>query len=61
MNDLFQGFESIRAYMDNPLILTEVYWRNHVQKLELTLRKMKSSELKFNIEKLFLGQTKMKY
>ena len=33
----------------------------HVQKLELTLNKLKGKVLKFNIEKSFFGQTEMEY
>ena len=41
MNDLFQGFEFIRVYIDNILLLTNVYWTDHVHKLDLTLNKLK--------------------
>ena len=41
MNDLFHGFEFICAYIDNPLVLTKLDWIYHVQKLELTLNKLK--------------------
>ena len=45
MNDLFHGFEFIRAYIDNLLILTKRYWTDHVQNLELTLIKLKVMDL----------------
>ena len=32
MNDLFHGFEFIRAYIDELLILTKGDWKDHVQK-----------------------------
>ena len=41
MNDLFHGFEFIRAYIDNILILTKGYWTDHVHKLDLKLNKLK--------------------
>ena len=41
MNDLFQGFEYIRAYIYGLLILTKVDLTDHVQKLELALNKLK--------------------
>ena len=41
MNDLFHGFECIRAYTDGLLILTEEDWTDHVEKLELTPNKLK--------------------
>ena len=33
MNDLLNGFEFIRAYIDDLLILTKGNWTDHVQKL----------------------------
>ena len=41
MIDLFHGFDLIHAYMDNLLILTKIDQKDHVQKLELTLNKLK--------------------
>ena len=34
MNDLFRGFEFIRVYIDELLILTKGYCTDHVHKLE---------------------------
>ena len=33
MNNLFHGFEFIRAYTDDLLILTKGDWNDHVQKM----------------------------
>ena len=41
MNELFDEFEFICTYIDGLLILTKGYWIDHVQKLELTLNKLK--------------------
>ena len=41
MNDLFHGFEFIRAYIYNLLIMAKGDWKYHLQKLELTLNKLK--------------------
>ena len=41
LNDLFHGFEFIRAYIDYLLILSKGDWTDHVQKLELPLDKLK--------------------
>ena len=49
MNDLFQGFEFICAYIYELLIQTKVDCTDHVQKLELTLNKLKEIGLKCNI------------
>ena len=50
-NDLFHGFEFIRAYIYDLLILTKGDQKDHVQKLELKLRKLKGKGPKYNIEK----------
>ena len=61
MNDLFHGFEFIRACIDDLLILTRGDWTYHIQKLESTLTKLNEKGLKFNIENYFFRQTKMEY
>ena len=59
MNDLFHGFEFICAYIYELLVLTKRYWIDHVQKLELTLNKLKVKLFKCSIEDSFFGKTKM--
>ena len=61
MNDLFHGFEFTRVYTDYLVILTKGYWTDHIQKVELTLNKLKEKVLKFNIEKNFFRQTEIEY
>ena len=61
MNDLFYGFEFICAYIDDILILSKGNWTDQIQKLELTLNKLKEKGLKCNIEKAFSGKTEMEY
>ena len=61
MNDLLHGFEFIRAYIDDLLLLTKRYWTDHLYKMELTLNKPNSKEIKCNIEKYFFRQTGMEY
>ena len=59
MNDLFDGFEFICAYIDDLLILTKGDWADRAQKLELTLDKLKEKGLKLYIEKSLFGKTEM--
>ena len=61
INNLFHGFEFIRAYMDDLLILTREDWADFIQKLELTINKLKEKGLKCDIETFFFGQTEMEY
>ena len=61
MNDLFHGFEFIRAYIDELLILTKVCCTDHVYRLELILNKLKEKRLKYNTEESYFRQTKMEH
>ena len=45
MNDLFHIFEFIFAYIDDMLISPRGDWTDHLQKLELTLNKLKEKNL----------------
>ena len=56
-NEMFRGFEFIRAYIGDLLIITKGDWSDHLEKLELTLQKLKYNGLKCNAEKSFFGQT----
>ena len=49
INDLFNGFKFICACIDELLILTKIYPKYYVQKLELTINKLKGKKLKCNI------------
>ena len=60
-NYLFHGFEFIRAYIYDTLILTKGYWKYHMQKLESTLNKLKEKVIQFNIENYLFRQTEMEY
>ena len=51
MNEMFRGFEFIWSCIDDPLITTKGDWYNNLDKLELTLQKLKYNGLKYNIKK----------
>ena len=57
MNEIFRGFEFIQAYINYQLIITKGDWSDHLEKLELTLQKLKDNGLEYNIKKSFFGQT----
>ena len=56
MNDLFHHFELIRDYIYEILILTKRYWEYNVQKLELTLNKMKGKGLDGILEGIYFDR-----
>ena len=61
MNKLFHGFELIRAYIDDLLITNKGDWSDQLEKLELTLQKLKENGIKCNIKELLFGKNKMAY
>ena len=61
MNDFFQIFEFIYAYIDELLISTKGYWIDNLHKLELTLNQLKEIEPKCNIVRSFFRKIKMEY
>ena len=61
MNDLFHGFESMRAYIDGILILTKGDREYHVHKSELTINILNKKGLTYNIEKSLFDQTEMEF
>ena len=61
INEMFRGFEFIQGYIDDFLIITKGDWSYHLEKLELTLQKIKDNGLNCNIKNSFFGQTEMEY
>ena len=61
MNEMFRGFEFIRSYIDDLLIITKVDWYDHLNKLEQFLHNLKDNGLNCNIKRLFFRQTHMEY
>ena len=61
MNEIICGFEFIQAYIDKLLVITKGDWSDHLEKLELTLQKLKDSGLRWNINKSPLGKNEMWY
>ena len=51
INKIFCGFEFIRAYFDDLLIITKVDWYNNLNKLEQFIKKLNYNDIKCNIER----------
>ena len=51
MNKMFRGFEFIRAYIDDLLIITQGDYSYHLNKLKRVLQNIKDNRFKLNIEK----------
>ena len=50
MNEMFRIIEFIRAYIDDLLIITKGNWSDHLNKLELVMKKLRANGLKCNIK-----------
>ena len=53
MNELFDGLEYIRAYINDQLVLTNGTWEDHIEKVDIALKRLQNAGLKVNIEKSF--------
>ena len=59
MNEMFLGFEFIRAYIDDLLVTTKGNCFDNLEKLELKLQNTQDNGLKCNIEKSLFGKTEI--
>ena len=59
MNELFAGFENIRAYIDDLMVLTKSSFEDHLFKLNNVLKKLKGAGLKINTNKSFFAHEEL--
>ena len=61
MNELFTGFEYVRTYIDDLLIISNGSFEDHLQKVDKVLSKLKSAGFKVNAEKSFFARSSLEY
>lgn len=61
MSELFDGFEYVRAYIDDILVLTKGSFEDHMDKLSIVLQRLKDAGLKVNVKKSFFARTELEY
>ena len=61
MSELFDGFEDVRAYIDDILLLTKGSWEDHCERLDAVLTKLENAGLKVNATKSFFGRLQLEY
>ena len=59
--ELFQGFDKVRAYIDDVLVVTKKNYDNHLVALERVLQRLAEAGLKVNADKSFFGRTEIEY
>ena len=61
MNKLFTGLEYVRAYIDNLLVISKGSFKDHLEKLDQVLKKLKAARLKINASRSFFTQEELEY
>lgn len=61
MNEVFEGFENVRAYIDDLLLTTKGDFEDYLSQLETILHKLQEKGLKVNAKKSFFAQDNLKY
>ena len=51
MNELFNGLEYVRAYIDDLLIISNSNFQDHLNKVKIVFKKLKAGGFKINAEK----------
>jgi Reverse transcriptase (RNA-dependent DNA polymerase) len=51
INQLMEGLDYVRAYLDTILIVTKNTYDDHLNKLDTVLQRLHTANLKINIEK----------
>ena len=61
MAKLFDGIEFVRAYIDDFLVLTKSDFREHLEKLEIVLERVRDAGLKINASKSSFAKGEIEY
>ena len=61
MNELFNGLEYVRAYIDDLLIISNGNFEDHLNKVKIVLKKLKAFGFKINADKLIFVRDNLEY
>jgi hypothetical protein len=61
MNDLLDGFDAVRVYIDDILHITKGSWEDHLTGLEEVFSRLRQAGLKVNAKKSKFGAHEMEY
>ena len=61
MNELFNGLEYVRAYIDDLLIISNGNFQYHLNKVKIVLKKLNAAGFKINAEKSFIARDNLEY
>ena len=61
MEKLFNGLEYVRAYIDDPIIISNGNFEDYLNKVKILVKKLKAVGFKINADKLFFARDKFEY
>ena len=61
LRNLFADYESMLVYINNLLVLTKVTFKDHLEKVEITLSKLREASMQVHPEKSMFGQGEVEY
>ena len=61
ISELFDGFDMVRAYIYDILVIAKNIFEDHLKVLDRILQRLAEAGLKVNAEKSFLGRTETGY
>ena len=56
MNELLNGLEYVRAYIDDIIIITYTTFEDNLNKVKMLLKKLKAAGFEINAEKSFFAR-----
>lgn len=61
MSELMLGLEFVRTYLDDLLVITNGTFKDHLERLEMVLQRLKQAGLKVNANKSFFARGELEY
>ena len=61
MNELFNGLDYVRTYIDDLLIISNKFLEDHIKQLDNVGNKLKSAGFQVNAEKSFFARNELEY
>ena len=59
--ELMDGLEFVRAYLDDVLLITKKDFHDHLRCLKLVLQRIKTANLRINVDKSFFATSQLEY
>ena len=61
MNELFEGLNFVRAYIDDLLVISKGTFESHLEELEEVFKRLREAGLKVNAKKSFFARGELEY